>query len=110
MNLAVAQDPHPIRVDADGVPRVGNTRVRLASIVYLHNQGAAPQEIHESFPSVPLADVYATVAYYLHHRADVDSYIAEHEAEAEQVRQEVEARASTKRLRQTLQERRSQAP
>ena len=110
MSLAVAQDPHPVRLDAEGIARVGNTRVRLASVLFLHKQGATPEEIHERFPTVPLADVYASVAYYLHHRAEVDSYLAEHEAEAERVRQEVEARPATKRLRRTLRERQADAP
>lgn len=109
MSLAVAAEPTSVRVDPGGVARVGNTRVRLASVLYLHNQGSTPEEIHESFPSVPLADVYGAIAYYLHHRSDVDSYLADQEAEAERLQREVESRPETKRLRKKLLEHRKPA-
>ena len=102
MSLAVAADPTPLRTDADGTLRVGDTRVRLASIVFRHQQGDTPEQIHQSFPSVPLSDVYAVLAYYLRHRNDVDAYLSEVEAEADRIREEVEARPATKALRQTL--------
>lgn len=102
MSLAVAADPTPLRTDVDGTLRVGKTRVRLASIVFRHQQGDTPEEIHQSFPSVPLSDVYAVIAYYLRHRSDVDAYLAKMETEADRIRDEVEARPATKSLRQTL--------
>jgi len=102
MSLAVAADPTPIRVESDGAVRVGDTRVRLASIVFRHQQGATPEEIHESFPSVPLPDIYAVLAYYLRHQAEVDAYLAALDAEAERIRGEVEARPETKALREKL--------
>jgi uncharacterized protein (DUF433 family) len=91
MSLALAADPTPIRVDSDGALRVGDTRVRLASVVYRHQQGDTPEEIHESFPSVPLADIYATISYYLRHRAEVDAHLAQLDADAERLRLKVEA-------------------
>lgn len=102
MSLAVALDPTPIRVDSGGVARVGDSRVRLASIVVLHRQGATPEQIHERFPSVSLPDVYAVVGYYLRHRAEVEAYLAELDAEAERIRAEVEARPETRALREKL--------
>lgn len=91
MSLAVAADPSPIRVDSDGAVRVGSTRVRLASIVYRHRQGDTPEEIHETFPGVPLADVYAAIAFYLRHQSEVDAYLAELDGEAKDIRRRVEA-------------------
>ena len=102
MTLAVAADPTPIRIDPGGVPRVGGSRVRLASIVFLHQQGATPEQIQESFPSVALSDVYAVIAYYLRHRAEVDAHLAELEAEAEGIQDEVDARPETRALREKL--------
>jgi len=91
MTLAVIADPTPIRVDTDGAVRVGDTRILLASIVYRHQQGDTPEEIHESFPGVPLPDIYAAIAYYLRHRAEVESHLAELDTEAERLQREVEA-------------------
>lgn len=102
MSLAVAADPAPIRVDSGGVARVGDSRVRLASIVFLHQQGATPEQIHERFPSVSLPDVYAVVAYYLRHRAEVDAHLTELGAESERLRAEVDARPETRALREKL--------
>jgi uncharacterized protein (DUF433 family) len=102
VSLAVAADPTPIRIDPGGVPRVGDSRVRLASIVFLHLQGATPEEIRERFPSVALSDVYAVIAYYLRHRAEVDAHLAELEAEAQRIEAEVDARPETQALREKL--------
>lgn len=102
MSLAVATDPTPIREDADGVVRIGDTRVRLASVLHHHKLGAAPEEIHERFPAVSLADLYAAIAYYLRHRSEVDEYLSAVEAEAETVRRSAESRPGMKALRQKL--------
>lgn len=110
MTLAVVADPTPIRVDPDGAVRVGDTRVLLASVVYRHQQGDSPEEIHESLPGAPLADIYAAIAYYLRHRAEVDSHLADLGTEAERLQWEVEAEYGLpeelrERLRARLRER-----
>jgi uncharacterized protein (DUF433 family) len=102
VSLAVAADPAPIHIDSGGVARVGDSRVRLASIVFLHRQGATPEQIRDSFPSVPLPDVYAVIAYYLRHQAEVDAHLAQIDAEAERIRAEAEARPGTRALREKL--------
>lgn len=102
MSLAVAADPTPIRIDPGGIPRVGVSRVRVASIVFLHQQGATPEQIQERFPAIALSDVYAVIAYYLRHRAEVDAHLAELEAEADRIQAEVDARPETRALREKL--------
>jgi uncharacterized protein (DUF433 family) len=81
----------PLRTDEDGVIRVGETRVTLLTIVGCHNRGDTPQEIHEGFPTVSLAEIYAVIAYYLAHQEEVDDYIRHVTEEAERVRREHEA-------------------
>jgi uncharacterized protein (DUF433 family) len=100
MPLALATDPTPIHVDSDGAVRVGQTRVRLESIVYRHQQGDTPEEIHECFPAVPLPDIYVVVAYYLRHKEELDAYIAESEAEADRIQAMIEAKYPTRELRE----------
>lgn len=109
MSLAVAADPTPIRIDQGGVARVGETRVRLASVLYLHHRGSTPEEIQESFPALSLSEVYGAIAYYLRHRSEVDGYLAEQEAEAERLRREVDERPDVKRLRARLLHEREQS-
>lgn len=109
MSLAVASDPIPIRMDSDGTARVGETRVRLASVLHHYKQGATPEQIRESFPSVSLGDIYGAIAYYLHHRAEVDAYLEDLERKADRIRREVESRPETQALRGKLLARKKQA-
>jgi hypothetical protein len=76
--------------------------VRLESIVFRHQQGDTPEQIHESFPSVPLPDIYATVAYYLRHKEEVDAYVSESEADADRFEARLEAEYPTRDLRDKL--------
>lgn len=80
----------PLRTDQNGVIRIGKTRVTLLTIVACHQRGDTPEEIHEGFPTVPLAHIYAVLAYYLANRDEVNTYIRQIEAESERLRQEFE--------------------
>ncbi|HYV38047.1 MAG TPA: DUF433 domain-containing protein, partial [Gemmataceae bacterium] len=55
----------PLLLDSDGVLRVSETRVTLDTIVGAFTEGATAEEIAQQYPSVPLADVYAVIGYYL---------------------------------------------
>ena len=46
----------------------------LDTVVYAFNQGAPPEAIVLSYPSLDLADVYAVINYYLYNRSAVDAY------------------------------------
>jgi uncharacterized protein (DUF433 family) len=94
----------PLRTDEDGEIRVGNTRVTLMTIVGCYKRGDTPEEIHEAFSAVALADVYTVIAYYLNHRQEVDDYIRHTEANAERLRQELEA--NNAKLHSALEEKR----
>jgi uncharacterized protein (DUF433 family) len=106
MSLVIEAPPVPLRRDATGVLRVGNTRVPLDTIVYTFNQGASPEEIVLSYPTLTLIDVYAVVNYYVHNRDEVDHYIRQREAEAAQIREENEKRFPQAGIRARLLSRR----
>jgi uncharacterized protein (DUF433 family) len=91
MTLTLAADPLPLRLDSGGTYRVGPTRVRLDSVVYLHNQGSSAAQVVGEFPSLELADVHAVISYYLKHKAEVDAYLAERERNAEQLKRKLES-------------------
>lgn len=60
------------------------TRVTLLSLIDAFQEGATAEEIYQEYPSVPLADVYAVIAFYLGHRNQIDAYlnrVREHEAQ-----------------------------
>lgn len=90
--LAIASEPSPLRTDAQGVVRVGNTRVPIDTVVHFYLAGCSPEGIVDRFPTLSLADVYSTIGYYLRHRTEVDRYLEELERYAEEVRALVEAR------------------
>jgi uncharacterized protein (DUF433 family) len=81
----------PLQADAHGAIRVSGTRVTLDTLIARYHQGDSPEAIHAGFPSVPLTDIYAVIAYYLAHRDEVDAYLKQRDEEAEQIRREVEA-------------------
>src|SRR4051794_23336343 len=76
--------PASLRVDDAGVIRIGSSRVTLDTIVAAFHAGATPEQMVQDFSSLDLADVYAAVAYYLHHRDQVDAYIAQGSRAAEE--------------------------
>jgi uncharacterized protein (DUF433 family) len=81
----------PMQSDSQGVILVSGTRVTLDTIIACHHQGDTPEMIHEGFPTVPLTDIYAVIAYYLAHTAEIDAYLKQREEESARIRQEVEA-------------------
>lgn len=92
MVLQVLAEPAPLQADSDGVIRVGNTRVTLATIVSAFHQGATAETIVQQYPSLSLAEVYAVIGYYLRHQYEADVYLAEQQQEADEIRQQNEAR------------------
>ncbi len=92
----------PISTDADGVIRVGGTRVTLDTLVAAFDFGATAEEITHQYPSIALADVYSVIAYYLRHQSDVRAYLAERQKQATQVREENERRFDPTGIRDRL--------
>jgi len=107
MSLAVETSPIPLRVDEYGVMRIGQTRVRLDTVVTAWRQGESPEQIVENFDVLDLADVYAVISYYLHHRAEVDNHIARNQQEGARLRAEQEQRFPSTGIRERLLSRRA---
>ncbi len=84
--------------------RIAGTRVSLDSVIYAFLEGATPEEICQDFSALSLAQVYATIAYYLNNREQVDDYLQEERRASENLRRELKARHRDflKDLRQRL--------
>ena len=82
----------PLSTDADGVIRVSGTRVTLHTLISAYRLGESPEALHEGFPTVPLADIYAVIAYYLANHDTVDVWMQQIDAEADRRRQDAKAR------------------
>jgi uncharacterized protein (DUF433 family) len=81
----------PLRQEPSGAIRVGQTRVLLELVVQAFQDGATPEEIGRHYPTVTLADIYATIAYVLRHPREIEAYLAERDRKAVEVRRKIEA-------------------
>ena len=90
MSLQIATEPVPLTQDADGVFRIGSSRVTLDTVVAAYREGMTPEGIVEQYPSLRLAEVYAVIAYVLNHTDEVETYLRGGEQHAEAVRRENE--------------------
>lgn len=101
-SVAVGPEPVPLTRDAAGRLMVVGTRVPLDTLVTAFGRGDSPESIHESYPTVPLADIYAIFTYCLRHRAEVNAYLAERAEQRADIRAEVETRFPPEGLRARL--------
>jgi uncharacterized protein (DUF433 family) len=102
MSLSVTAEPVPLVSDADGVVRVGSTRVTLDTVVAAYREGMTAEGIVEQYPSLRLADVYSVLGYYLGHRDEVEAYLRDRQRLAADVRRENEARFDPAGVRERL--------
>jgi uncharacterized protein (DUF433 family) len=108
MGLMIAHEPVPLQATEDGVVRVGGTRVTLDTVVTAFEEGATAEEIVQQYPALHLADAYAVIGYYLGHRSEVESYLAQRGKDSSRIRQENEARFDPTAVRARLLARRSE--
>jgi uncharacterized protein (DUF433 family) len=107
MALTIGAEPVPLALDADGVARVGKTRVTLDTLMAAFEEGATAEEITHQYPSLELADVYSVIGYYLRRREDVDTYLRERQRLAGAIRAQNEYRFDPQGVRARLMARRT---
>lgn len=107
MTISIMAEPVPLEANEDGVILVGKTRVTLDTVVAVFTQGATAEEIIYRYPSLNLADVYATIAFYLNHHSEVEAYLQKRRQHSQEVRAMNEARFDPQGLRERLLVRRS---
>ena len=75
----------PYLEQEDGALRIKGTRVGIEPIVVRFQEGASPEKIADSFPTVTLAQVYGAIAYYLDNKQLIDEYMAESQRVLEKI-------------------------
>ncbi len=90
-SLPLYAAPPPLRVEEGGVVRVGKSRISLDLVVEQYENGMTPEEMARAYDTLVLADIHATIAYYLRHRDEVRAYLKRREEEAETLRAKIEA-------------------
>lgn len=92
----------PLRWDEAGGIRIGQSRVTLDSLLASYHNGFTPEEIAVQYSVLTLADIYGTIAYYLTHRQQIDTYLEQRQRAAQQHRQQLTQEHNLKDLRQRL--------
>src|SRR5438128_2252300 len=81
---------------AGGKPRIAGHRITVQDIVIWHERlGKTPDEIAAEY-DLTLAEVYAALAYYFDHRAEIDQSISDGEAFVEALRQNTPSKLQRK--------------
>lgn len=58
--------------------RIKGHRIGIETVLFEHiYRQRTPEEIQQSYPSLTLEEIYATILYYLHNKAKGDRYMAD---------------------------------
>ena len=68
---------------AEGVYRVGDTRVSLDSLVGLFQEGMSAESMVECYPALSLEQVHGALAFYLANQRGIDTYLQDGQRSAE---------------------------
>jgi len=97
---------------ADDDIRLKGTRVGIETILYnFINRERSPETIAQTYPTVTLEQVYATILYYLHNKEAVEKYLTDWIEWGREMRRQQDANPSPEilRLRKIKAERLAQA-
>ncbi len=91
MGFVTQSEAPPLKEDASGAMRVGESQVLLDLVIRAFQDGATPETIVQLYSTLTLEDVYAVIAYYLRHRGEVEQYMARREQKAGDIQQLIES-------------------
>lgn len=77
------QLPDFLEADDHGFIQVRGHRVGLHHVLRVYQEGYSPEMILDQYPTLPLAVIHKTIAFYLENRTEVDAYVAAHDREME---------------------------
>src|SRR5438445_13337577 len=89
-----------IELDANGIPWITGANTKVVEVVLdkmAHK--SSPEEMHEQYPHLSLAQIHAALSYYYEHQAEVDADIERRNRYVENLR----AQQQDSPLRQRLQ-------
>ena len=98
----------PIRTNEAGVLLVGESRVRLDTVVTAYAMGSDAEDICMKFDSLELNEVYSVLGYYLRNKIELDIALNLERQRAEVIIQEIREQSTRDGIRDRLLARRSQ--
>ena len=92
--------PDFLKRENDGWVHVVGHRIGIENLVYLYSQGYSPEMLAGEYPTLSLAEIHKTLAFYLENRQSVDEYITSCNHEIEKRRAVAPPNPSLEELRQ----------
>src|ERR1043165_9782780 len=88
-----------IRLDEKGRPCIDDTNVKVVEVVLDHiAYGWNAETIHENHPHLSLAQVYAALAWYYDHQAEMDAEIDQQDERIRALRAAIQPSSLQRRL------------
>ena len=75
-----------IEIDDRGVAKLIGTRSKVRQGVMDMQNGMSPEQIHEAYPHLSMAQIHAALAYYYDHKEAIDAEIEEGRRYVEEMR------------------------
>ena len=76
-----------ISIDADNVPMLTGTRIKVVEIVLDHlAHGWQAEDIHREFPQLSLGQIHSALGYYYDHQEEIDADIRRRREMVEEIR------------------------
>jgi hypothetical protein len=79
-----------VQRSADSGWLVAGSRVSLDSIIAAYWDGKSPEAVVEEFPALTAEQVYGAIAFYLHHKSEIDLHLAHQAARWKELQQSSE--------------------
>jgi len=102
MNLKIEQEEIPLKIDKNGVVKVGGTRVTLDTVISAFREGATAEEIVYRYPTLHLADVYSVLSYYLRRTEEIENYLSRRREKAEEIHRQHRVFLDNRGIRERL--------
>ena len=102
MTISIDKEQMPLSVSSFGIIHIAGTRITLDTLLYAFFDGATAEQIVEQYPSLELADVYAAIGYYLHHKLQIDSYLKKRVKEAKNIKDQNKKKSNIYGIRKRL--------
>ena len=78
-----------IEIDDRGVAKLIGTRSKVRQVVMDVLNGLSPEQVHEQYPHLSMAQIHAALAYYYYdHKDEIDTQIEEGRRFAEEMRKQ----------------------